>query len=298
MGHGNSWGTARQAGGIGSLAGGMSLAVGPPMRALVLFLCIGCGVTGIPGPDGGSGGGSSGTGGGSAGGGSTGGGSAGGGSAGGTAGGSSGGGSAGGTGGSGGGSSSGCSGLDETTCRLRPGCVAERCFTCSCTPSYNGCRGINEAQLACPLVDCITPQCCRAQSACTNGGVCAPQGTPHSCGACNIDPGDCTEDSTCGAGDICAPIACSCNSAQRCTAGCNSDQNCPDGQRCSNGAHPRCVPKQCATPSDCGPGFDCQAAMCVRRSCNVDLDCGPADAAFCVLGTCYRGLGECRLPVP
>ncbi|MBK7862416.1 MAG: hypothetical protein IPJ65_28165 [Archangiaceae bacterium] len=249
-------------------------------RALLLVLCIGCVTTSIPGPDGGTAGG---TAGGSAGGSS-------GGSAGGTAGGS--------AGGSAGGPS--CTNLDEATCRTTAGCVADQCFTCSCTPDYQGCRRVNATPLTCPLLDCASPFCCHQQSDCVNNGTsCAAPGTPTGCGACRIDPGDCTDDTQCGAGSTCQPMPCSCMGAKLCAPGCSASSPCDDGFACSGGAHPRCVEKTCSKASDCAiAGFDCSAGQCVRRACSADADCGPAGAAYCVLGSCYRGLGVCRLPVP
>ncbi len=267
---------------------------------LLFLLCIACGVQTIPTPDGGGSAGGSTAGGATAGGTNAGGagGSSGGSTAGGaTAGGATAGGStAGGTGGAGGGSNA-CAGLDEATCLAAAGCVADHCFTCSCTPSYRGCRPSTAPMLDCPQVGCAQPPCCHANAECSGPSSCAAPGTPFGCGTCNIDPGDCTDDAMCGAGQICLPILCSCNAAQRCEPGCTAATPCGQGLECSGGTHPRCVVKYCTAPADCGPGFNCINMRCVRRACAADSECGPTGTSFCVNGECYRGLGECRVPV-
>jgi hypothetical protein len=153
--------------------------------------------------------------------------------------------------------------------------------------------------LDCPQVGCPQPLCCRDGNECNTGATCAPPGTPLGCGACNVEPGDCTDDAVCAADQICGPIQCSCNAAKRCAPGCTPNTVCGEGLECSGGSHPRCVTKHCTFASDCAPaGFNCINMRCVRRACMADAECGPQGSAFCIGGECYRGLGECRLPVP
>ncbi|MBL8913817.1 MAG: hypothetical protein JNM17_24150 [Archangium sp.] len=250
----------------------------------------------VLGRSGGGTGGGTGAGTGGSGGGFTGGGSGGGGGVGGGIGGGLTGGGASGGGGGGGGSSS-CSGLDAIACRARPDCAADFCITCDCNPRYAQCRGLNEAPFQCPEVDCVTPLCCSTQAQCpTFPTTCAPPGTPPGCGICDMSPGTCQTDSACGAGFICEPRQCGCLGQRDCVPGCSANNPCGLGFECN---HNRCTEKECALDNECPPTFECRighvGGFCRRRICTTDQECGDG---FCVEGTCFEGLGECRGPVP
>ncbi|MFT3710784.1 MAG: hypothetical protein QM817_24435 [Archangium sp.] len=237
-----------------------------------------------------SGGGSGGGAGGGGGGGGTGG------SLGGGTGGSLGGGTGGSAGGGGGGGSS-CHGLGVEDCRKLPDCAPDFCTTCTCTPTYEQCRSLNELPFQCPMVDCITPQCCADQSQCsTFPSTCSPPGSPPGCGVCDTSPSTCTSDSSCGSGFICQPRVCGCLGQTDCVPGCGPNNPCGVGEVCSFN---RCQPKECMLDSECPSTFECRvghvAGFCRRRVCTDDVECGDG---FCVEGTCYEALGECRGPVP
>lgn len=188
-----------------------------------------------------------------------------------------------------------CAALDLHACRLRPGCVADLCYACSCTPSFEQCRPASDPAYQCPEYDCPQPLCCQESAECqAMVGDCAPPGTPWACGMCNPDPGDCATDTDCGSGDLCEPIPCSCNGASLCVPGCTPQTVCAPGTTCSGGDHPRCLPSACSAGAPCPPDFDCENGACARRGCTSDLECDH----FCVAGSCYDGYGECRGPVP
>lgn len=188
-----------------------------------------------------------------------------------------------------------CDGLDLPACRLRGSCAPDLCFTCSCTPTFEGCRVASDPPFQCPEVACEQPLCCESMTDCQNmGGDCAPPGAPYGCGMCNPETGDCSADGDCALGYLCEPINCSCDSASHCVLGCAAATDCPLGTTCSGGDHPRCQPSACSSVAPCPPDFDCDSGTCVRRPCLIDLHCDH----FCVLGLCYEGQGECRQPVP
>jgi len=197
-----------------------------------------------------------------------------------------------------GGSVDTCSSLDLSACRSRPDCAADRCFSCSCTPSFIGCRSLSAQAFSCPLTNCRSPVCCGSQGDCDASGPpissCTPPGTPLGCGICLSDPGDCSVDTDCSTGNVCDPMQCSCVGAMACTPGCGMGAPCPIGSSCSQDAHPRCLATSCSPQTPCPANFDCSGAKCVRRDCVDDADC----EAFCVLGQCFEGLGECQLPRP
>lgn len=200
-------------------------------------------------------------------------------------------------GGGGGGGSSSCAGLDAAACRARPDCEADFCLYCSCTPAFQQCRGKNEAPFHCLEVDCVTPACCRSQADCSSfPSTCAPPGTPHGCGVCNVDPSTCTSDSSCAPGFICEPRTCGCLGQTDCVPGCGPNNPCDVGSECLSN---RCQPRECMLDGDCPPTFECRvghvAGFCRRRLCTTDLECGDG---FCVEGTCFEAIGECRGPVP
>lgn len=190
-----------------------------------------------------------------------------------------------------------CPDLDLHDCRLRADCAASVCPSCTCTPTFEGCRDAGQPDPGCPDLDCPTPMCCGALGNCPQGDCAAP-GTSHGCGMCNPDPGDCSVDTDCDVGGICEPIACSCEGQRVCVMGCEEApmDNC-DGDKglsCDGADHPRCQPSACNAEAPCPPNFDCVSDRCARRTCVEDLACD----GFCVLGACYGGYGECLLPVP
>jgi hypothetical protein len=255
---------------------------------LMLLAMLACGRAVPEGTDGG-------TGGGGAMGGGTGGGAVGGGTGGGAVGGGTGGGAVG--GGTGGGGSS-CAGLGVEACRARSDCVADFCFLCSCTPRFEGCRGIDEQAHDCPAVGCPQPACCRSGQDCTPGGAsCVPPGTPFdTCGTCNPQPGTCQTDADCGTGTgtICEPIPCSCSGQRHCVPGCGPNSPCAQGTEC-NATTGRCEVIPCTGAQDCPSTFTCTSGVCVRKRCVRDAECGDG---FCVNDQCYDGWGQCRPPVP
>jgi hypothetical protein len=204
----------------------------------------------------------------------------------------------GGIGGAGGGGLADCEGRTEASCRATPGCVADICFVCTCSPSYQGCRATQAQPLGCPLVDCVSPQCCRGDTECGMASSCATPGAPTGCGTCSIDPGTCNADPDCPSGSICEPFNCSCNGAKNCVAGCTSDASCSNGDSCNLSTH-RCGPRPCGPALACPQALLCGAAgTCIRRSCSSDTDCAPLGGTYCVEGQCFSDLGTCRGPSP
>jgi hypothetical protein len=188
-----------------------------------------------------------------------------------------------------------CPDLDLHDCRLRADCAADICPSCTCAPTFEGCRDVADPAPGCPDLACPTPQCCDGIGDCPQGDCAAP-GTPHGCGMCNPEPGDCTADGDCNVGEVCEPMACSCEGQRVCTSGCTVGpaDPCALGTTCDGEDHPRCQPSDCDALTPCPPDFDCDAGACTRRSCVADVTCD----GWCVLGFCYDGYGECRLPVP
>lgn len=198
----------------------------------------------------------------------------------------------------GGGGGASCTGLGVEACRARSDCAADFCFLCSCTPRFEGCRGVHELPHDCPAVNCPQPLCCQSAQDCSSTGAsCIPPGTPFDgCGVCNPQPGTCVTDADCGAGTgtICEPIPCSCTAQRQCVPGCGPDSPCAQGTEC-NATTGRCQVIQCTGTPDCPSTFTCSSGVCLRKSCAVDAQCGDG---FCVDGQCYDGQGQCRLPVP
>jgi hypothetical protein len=187
-----------------------------------------------------------------------------------------------------------CRSQDLHDCRLRPDCAADLCLECSCTPVFKGCRENTDPPAQCPDLNCPQPECCRATSEC-DGAQCDPPGASTGCGQCAPDPGDCARDGDCPSGAICDPIPCSCIGNLACTAGCAQPADCGEGKTCDPGNdHPRCLATACSGTTPCVDNFDCTNGACARRPCSAD----PACERFCVRGSCYAGLGLCRLPVP
>ena len=188
-----------------------------------------------------------------------------------------------------------CSTLTLAQCRLRADCAVDTCWVCTCEPEFEGCRDASDPPYDCPDLGCMQPLCCQSQAECNApGGVYAAPGTPNACGMCDPFPGDCAADGDCAAGSICEPVPCSCNGALRCVPGCAQPTDCGPGATCAAGDHPRCEPVACDAQNPCPPDFDCLAGACARRLCTSDLECDH----YCVMGGCYPGYGECRMPPP
>lgn len=146
---------------------------------------------------------------------------------------------------------------------------------------------------ACPALGCDQPECCRAQDECAGGGICAIE-APPGCGPCMPGPGDCTADQACAGGGICEPIACSCEGARHCVAGCEAT-GCGLAQVCDSETH-RCVEQPCtAARTECPPNFVCTwpEGGCMRLNCTSDGNC---PAGYCALGFCQESLGTCFIP--
>jgi len=194
----------------------------------------------------------------------------------------------------GGASGADCAGLALDDCRLAPGCKVDACEGCSCTPQYRGCIAASRPQAECPALGCPSPQCCGEQADCPDTTACAPPGTALGCGACNIEPNSCADDAACKAQSataICAPIPCSCDGNNACTQGCTDDTTCAEGARCDLATN-RCRATACDDAGDCPANFACADQQCTRMTCTEDAAC----AGYCVEGSCYSGLGECRPP--
>ncbi len=186
-----------------------------------------------------------------------------------------------------------CEALDLEGCRADPGCVADTCLNCSCTPSFAGCRAVDGAAHACPELGCAQPACCRSQDECVGGGLCAIE-PPPGCGACMPGPGDCGADRECVGGEICEAIACSCDGARRCVAGCEAT-GCDLGEVCDPASH-RCAEQPCsAARTECPANFVCTwpEGGCLRGACTSDGNC---PAGYCALGLCQESLGTCYQP--
>jgi hypothetical protein len=193
----------------------------------------------------------------------------------------------------------GCKGLDEQSCRHASGCVADTCELCSCTPSFVGCRAINEGRMPCPELGCAQPLCCRTSDECqpSHGGTCQVPPINAGCGACFIGPSECDDDADCksnGQSWICKEAPCSCGDAliNSCQQGCSSDADCHEPDRCNTATY-RCEPRACGDPA-CTGNYECGGASCVRKSCTKDAQCDAG--GYCVDGACSRSLGQCIQP--
>lgn len=188
-----------------------------------------------------------------------------------------------------------CAGLDLAACRAEAGCVADTCLTCTCTPTYLGCRAAAAEPHDCPEVGCASPFCCSDGDECTDGAACQVEPSPG-CGICNPAPGGCADDGGCADGEICEPIACSCEGARQCVPGCETT-GCALGEVC-DAASDRCVEQPCSEAgTECPANFVCTwpEGGCMRLNCVVDENC---PAGWCVLGFCQESLGTCVLPAP
>ncbi|MBL9038622.1 MAG: hypothetical protein JNG84_08930 [Archangium sp.] len=194
-----------------------------------------------------------------------------------------------------GGTTSTCAGLEASRCRRTAGCVVDTCTTCSCTPTFRGCRAVSAPPLDCPAVGCLQPTCCRSSAECPSPTSCVPPHVPVVCGICIGGP-TCESHADCPSGEMCRlDGACSCTSEGRCVPGCTDDGDCREGELCTS--QRRCITKTCVRENECGPSFACQAGLCVRKTCvSRDDECSPNGDSFCVMGHCASGWGECRLP--
>lgn len=214
-----------------------------------------------------------------------------------TGGGATGGGASGGGGATGGGSGVQCSGLSLSACRQQAGCVADMCFACSCSPTFKGCRGINEAALECPGLGCPQPTCCANDGACAtiSGALCVAPSRLSCGGVCA--PGGCQTDADCqtsGIGPLCDPNPCGCP-AKVCTGRCGVNNPCKAyGQTCDSTSG-RCLAINCSTGVICPDGSTCSGGFCVPQTCTTDRDCS---AGACFNQQCSPTLGQCRLPQP
>ena len=97
-------------------------------------------------------------------------------------------------------------------------------------------------------------------------------------------------------GAVCEPIACSCEGARHCVAGCETT-GCGLAQVCDPTSH-RCVEQPCtAARTECPPNFVCTwpEGGCMRLDCTSDGNC---PSGYCALGFCQEALGTCFLPPP
>jgi hypothetical protein len=196
--------------------------------------------------------------------------------------------------GCGGGSSADCVGLALDDCRLAPGCKVDACEGCSCTPQFRGCIGASRTPDECPLLGCPSPQCCGEQADCSDVTACVPPGTELACGSCNNQENSCADDAECKAQRptaICEPIPCSCDGNKACGDGCVDDTTCAEGETCDLAAN-RCRATTCDDIADCPANFDCVDQRCTRAICTEDAEC----VGYCVEGSCFSSLGECRPP--
>lgn len=190
-----------------------------------------------------------------------------------------------------------CAGLDALSCRAAAGCVADFCDSCTCTPTYAGCRDAADPMAQCPILDCPTPSCCHDDGDCTNISCVTPD-DPPTCGICQPVTSQCATDQQCqslaagiGAVPICEPIPCACSPANQCVPGCAVDADCDEAETCDV-ARGRCGAQACSVATPCPANFDCTAGSCARRSCTTDATCD----GFCVEGACRAGLGVCTPP--
>ncbi len=138
---------------------------------------------------------------------------------------------------------------------------------------------------------------CRDQADCEfNQSNCYLPGQPIGCGICVTIESDCAGDQGCdpaGTGQICEPVACACDAATICTAGCG-ETGCDEGETC-NGTTARCEAAACDDAAPCPASFTCSAGHCERTTCSDDVPC---QGGYCVKGSCFAVPGVCSLPPP
>jgi hypothetical protein len=193
-----------------------------------------------------------------------------------------------------------CSGLDEATCQATPGCRADYCSECACTPSFVGCKQTSDPPSTCPVFKCPVMQCdCHGlneQSCIADEKTlgCTPFYCP-SCGAgqtfsqclgpnegapacTQVCPSTCRKTNDCGSAGICfAPGAPVCGGA--CQIGCNVDGDCSAGQLCElnpctcGGTSGKTCQPPC-TANSCSPGEVCLSdGHCAPTPCSSTQQC-------------------------
>jgi hypothetical protein len=217
-----------------------------------------------------------------------------------------------------------CVQLDEKSCNAAKGaCVADYCYACSCTPSFVGCRRVDQGQQPCPDYDCAQPQCecsglgesaCKAASStlgCTNLYCPDCKGGQYYSGCVGADelgacpavcPADgCRSDKECSMGQYClAPGATQCGGAPRICEECANDQECGAGNICD--FVPCCASggKSCTTgcsQTGCAEGETCGSSNhCIPTYCTTSAQC-PAHFECNSANNCQRRLcnddGDC-----
>ncbi len=136
------------------------------------------------------------------------------------------------------------------------------------------------------------------------------QGMPSFCASYTLEPlcggqpdtsvvNDCMMDTDCPTmNDICDATLCivphgGAQTGLHCRPGCMANADCGPGFACSATHH--CEAATCAMNADCGSGnFVCTMGQCKRKDCTMDAEC----ANFCVNGSCWANLGECKPAVP
>ncbi len=192
-----------------------------------------------------------------------------------------------------GGSGVDCRALDAAACRAQHACIADFCTTCSCTPTFFGCRKSSEPGPRCPQLGCAQPRCCTADSQCTPQ-VCKPSGESTCLGVCDPSAPTCVNDIDCGGSAICEPRPCACGAQKSCKPGCGPTQPCATGLTC-DAASRRCTLTRCTAAGDCASTFTCMAGSCQRKTCTDDSSCG---SGFCVNQHCFDGYGTCNALSP
>ena len=223
-----------------------------------------------------------------------------------------------------------CSGLDAQTCSATPGCRADYCSECSCTPVFVGCTRTVDPPTTCPLVECpafhcqcdgLDEQSCIANESslgCTanycagcNGtslfsGCTGPGQGPPACPE-RLCPNGCRTQSDCanGAGGEClAPGQPLCGGA--CPMSCTSDTQCGAGNVCafspcscsasnSNICQASCATAGCPDGQSCGSDGHCSATGCVTKAqCPQYFDCvfPPSGMSHCERLAC-SGDADC-----
>lgn len=202
-------------------------------------------------------------------------------------------------GGTGGGTIAPCANLPAEQCEARSDCEPIYCQSCSCNRSLLQCKGPNDVEVSCPLLGCPQLLCCNDEADCTSSSlICVPPDSRAGCGACNPESGNCQTDSECIGTQICEPVPCACSGgSKRCTPGCSTNTDCPDGESCNSSNH-RCEAKLCNTVTDCPVSFACLSGVCSRKTCNLDTDCSSRGGSSCVKSFCYSGQGQCLGSAP
>ena len=142
---------------------------------------------------------------------------------------------------------------------------------------------------------------CRTGTDCGGANFCSAYTLAPLCNGMpdtSFDP-VCTTDSDCpNMNEICDSALCivphgGAQTPPHCRAGCTTNADCGPGFACSATHH--CDAAACTIDADCGSGnFMCAAGQCSRKACTMDSEC----ANFCVNGSCWANLGECKPAVP